>query len=382
MPWKEWNRMELRAEFVEQVLQGQQTMAAVCREYGIARRTGYKWLARYQAAGLAGLADGSRRPHQSPQHTEPAVEAQVLALRRAHGAWGGRKIRARLLALGEHRVPAASTITDILRRHGYLDPEASAAHRPVQRFERQAPNELWQIDFKGHVGLSSGGRCHPLSMLDDHSRYNLALVACANEQRATVQAVLERTFGIYGLPDAMLMDNGPPWGGDATCRCTTLGVWLMRLAVQVLHGRPRHPQTQGKEERFHRTLAAEVLAGAPLSDLASAQERLDAWRIVYNQERPHEALGLAVPAARYVPSPRALPARLPEVSYPAGALVRRVYDGGRISFQGRRLRVGRAFEGLPVALTPLDDGRWAVTFCGQDIARLDLRSDPTGLASA
>jgi hypothetical protein len=170
------------------------------------------------------------------------------------------------------------------------------------------------------------------------------------------------------------MDNGPPWGAAGSERHTALSVWLLRLGVRVSHGRPRHPQTQGKEERFHRTLVEEVLAAGPLRDLVSAQARFDAWRQVYNHERPHEALDLAVPATRYQPSPRALPATLPEASYPTGALVRRVRDGGRICFQGRRFRVGQAFDGLPVALTPVEDGQYVVSFCEQEIARLDLRT--------
>ena len=281
-------------------------------------------------------------------------------------------LRSWALLLGPGLVAAGAAIG------GIVDGGEGAKHRAFQRFERPAPNELVQMDFKGHFPLACGGRCHPLSVLDDHSRFNLALVACPDERGATVQAVLERVFATYGLPEAMLMDNGGPWGGDASCRHTALSAWLIRLGVRVLHGRPRHPQTQGKQERFHRTLAQEALRGAPVADLADAQARFDVWREVYNHQRPHEALAMAVPATRYRVSDRPLPATLPEIAYEPGTLVRWVSDGGRISFQGRRWRVGRAFVGLPVALRPTESAqRWAVFLGPQPIAALDLESPPS-----
>jgi transposase InsO family protein len=259
-------------------------------------------------------------------------------------------------------VPAASTITEILRRGGQLSASTSIPGA-YQRFERERPNELWQMDFKGHFGLVDGGRCHPLTVLDDHSRFSLVLEACGHEQGSLVQTVLSRAFRLYGLPEAMLMDNGSPWGNDRTSPWTLLTVWLMRLGIRVLHGRPYHPQTQGKEERFHRTLRAEVLQGRTFTDLSVSQRHFDAWRPVYNFERPHEALGLAVPGSRYQPSPRQYPEQLPEIEFSAIDLVRKVQPDGEFAFQGQKWHVSRAFRGERVGLRPTTvDGVFNVWF--------------------
>jgi transposase InsO family protein len=364
--------MSLREEFVQLAVTDEVSFRELCRRFEISAPTGYRWLYRYQTDGLAGLIERSRRPQHSPRQTSPELETAVLALRTRHPTWGGRKLAARLRALGHADVPAPSTITAILRRHGQLDRDRAGRSRAYQRFEHDAPNELWQMDFKGHVPCGAG-RCHPLTVLDDHSRYSLTLAACADERTATVQQRLVRTFRHYGLPQALLVDNGPPWGtAGAGHGYTPLTVWLLRLGVRVVHSRPLHPQTLGKDERFHRTLKAELL-GTPLPDLASAQHRFDSWRQVYNHERPHEALADAVPASRYWPSERSYPEQLPPVEYPAADHVRKVQDKGRVEFRGHRLHVPQGFRGLSVALRPLDeDGHWAVYFTTEVIATVDL----------
>lgn len=368
--------MSLRQEFVVLASQATLTMRALCRRFGISPKTGYKWIQRFAEAGAAGLADRSRRPQHSPARTEPALEAQVLAVRATHPAWGGRKIRRRLQELGHHELPSASTITAILRRQGRVEPAEAAKHRPWQRFEHATPNELWQMDFKGHVALARGGRCHPLTVLDDHSRYAICLQACADEQTATVQARLTATFRRYGLPDALLVDNGAPWGDTGARPYTRLGVWLLRLGIQVRHSRPYHPQTQGKGERFHRTRKAEVLQGRVLRDLADSQVAFDTWRVLYNTIRPHESLQMATPASRYSPSARMFPDRLPPSAYGPGAQVRKVQAKGELYYQGRAFLIGRAFIGYPVALRETEeDGVLAVYFCHQRVAHIHLR-DP------
>jgi transposase InsO family protein len=375
MPWNEVDRMSLRREFVELASREGADVSKLCRRFGISRKTGYKWLARYAAGGVAALADESRRPGRSPSRTEPDVEQQVLTLRDAHPTWGGRKLRARLQSQGRTAVPSASTITEILRRHGRLEAAESARRQAPQRFEHAAPNELWQMDFKGHFPLSRGGRCHPLTLLDDHSRFALCLQALGNEQAEAVRPALTAVFRRYGLPRRILADNGTPWGGcDPQHRWTALSAWLVRLGVGVSHGRPYHPQTQGKEERFHRTLQVEVLRHRTFGDLAECQRRFDPWREVYNHERPHDALGLVVPASRYEASPRVFPERLSAIEYGAGDGVRRVQKNGRISVRGVLYQVGRAFEGEPVALRPtLVDGVWDVYYCCERIAEIDER---------
>ena len=372
MPWMERDAMSLRAEFVGLANSGQVAFRELCRRFGISAPTGYKWLERYRSQGFDGLQERSRRPKRSPSRTAAQLERAVVELRRQHPAWGARKLHARLVTLGFRQVPASSTITGILHRQGLVDPAESAKHKPFQRFEHAAPNLLWQMDFKGHFAMQQG-RCHALTVLDDHSRYALCLNACDNERTETVQERLTQAFRRYGLPERILCDNGSPWGNDPEHPYTPLGAWLLRLGTQVSHGRPYHPQTQGKDERFHRTLKAEVLREERFADLAHCQLRFDAWREVYNHQRPHEALGMEVPAGRYRPSPRNFPERLSPVEYEPGSLVRRVNDGGRIRFKGQVFRIGRAFDGYPVALrTTLTDGVFDVLFCQFTIAQIDL----------
>ena len=366
--------MDLREEFVRLAMSEGANRRELCRRFGISPQTGYKWLRRHRLEGRAGLADRSRRPCTSPARVAPEIEAAVLEIRAgSNQAWGGRKIRRRLHDLGHALVPSASTITGILRRHGKLDAAAAAGHAPWRRFERARPNELWQMDFKGHFATATA-RCHPLTVLDDHARYALGLAACADERAATVRDRLGAIFRRYGLPEAMLMDNGAPWGDAGGQPHTVFTVWLMQLGIRVAHGRPYHPQTQGKDERFHRTLKAEVLAGRRFADLDDCQGAFSRWRHVYNHHRPHEALDLCVPAARYRPSALAFPETLPEIEYGPGDIVRKVQDGGRVSFQGRQFRVSKAFKGHPIALRPSDvDGVFTVRFCANTIARIDLR---------
>jgi transposase InsO family protein len=371
MPWLEVSVMELRAEFVMLARQEGANVSALCRGFGISRKTGYKWLAR-AAEDPADLGDRARRPRCSPRRTPAAMERAVLAVRSEHPRWGGRKIARRLADLGAAQVPAPSTVTAILRRHGIALGQAGAAGA-FQRFERQRPNELWQMDFKGHFALAEG-RCHPLTLLDDCSRFNLCLAACGDEQSLTVQGHLRTVFRRYGLPQWIITDNGAPWGNGPGTPYTPLGVWLMRLGIGLSHSRPYHPQTLGKDERFHRTLKAELLGGPPFDDLRRCQLAFDRWRRVYNCERPHQALDMAVPAARYQPSPRAFPETLPPIEYAPDHHVRRVQQQGWISFKGKGFKLPKAFAGYPVAVLPTStDGTWNIIFASQCIASIDMR---------
>jgi transposase InsO family protein len=374
MHWKEASLMSLRSEFVSLARRPGANLALLARRFGVSRKTAYKWLRRWREGGPDGLADRPRRPHASPARTPDALERLVLDLRDDNPAWGGRKLRTRLRALGRAGVPAASTITAILRRHGRHDGPRAGRPRDCQRFEHPAPNDLWQMDFKGHSGVTGGGRCHPLTVLDDHSRYALALRACPDEATAPVREALAESFRCYGLPRRMLMDNGAPWGSDPEHPYTPLTVWLLRLGVGVSHGRPRHPQTQGKDQHFHRTLDAEVLLRRTFAGLGDSQGRFDAWRRVCNPERPHEALHLDVPASRYRPSPRGLPAEPPPIEYPAADAVRKVQEGGWFSFRGRDYRAPQALRGLPIALrATAEDGLLGLRFCRHRLGSLDLR---------
>lgn len=377
MSWREVSIMDQRAEFIRLAMQEGVNRRELCRRFGISPQTGYKWLAR-GLAGEADLVDASRRPHHSPERSDAALEGAVLALRDAHPAWGARKLR-RCLEREGIAPPAASTIHAILTRHGRIVPPRGGPVQPFQRFEKAAPNQLWQMDFKGWVPLIDGTPCHPLTIVDDHSRYALCLAACANQQRLTVQGALEHTFRRYGLPDAMFVDNGTPWGDSSGGQWTKLGVWLLKLGVGLVHSRPYHPQSRGKNERFHRTLKAELLAFNRFHDLCDAQQNFDRWRAIYNLQRPHEALGQEVPATRYRPSTRPMPSALPQVEYDQHEVVRHVpISKDYVRFAGRLWKVPKAFHGEDVAIRPLSaEGKFGIFFATHQIAMIDLTKPKT-----
>jgi transposase InsO family protein len=372
MAWLEMSPMDLRAEFVMLAMVEGANRSALCRRFSISRKTGYKWLGRRELDEP--LADRSRRPKCSPKQTPEAMTDAVVRLRDEHPTWGGRKLRHRLIGLGETSVPAASTITAILHRQDAIPADAASKHTTFVRFEHPHPNALWQMDFKGHFAHGQG-RCHPLTVLDDHSRFSLCLAACEDERTETVRECLTATFRRYGLPERMMMDNGSPWGEAPEHRYTLLTVWLMRLGIRCGHSRPYHPQTNGKDERFHRTLKADVIQGRLFHDLGQCQQRFDTWRNIYNLERPHEAIGMAVPASRYQVSPHAFPEKLPEIVYAPDDQVRRVDKDGKIHFQGRVVTVSSAFRGQFVALRPTQiDGTWDIRFAANKVAQVNLRN--------
>lgn len=380
MPW-ERSVEEQRAEFLALFNQEGANRRALCRAWGVSAKTAYKWQVRQAEAGSAGLADRLRVPRHSPLRSSEGIEAHVLALGALYPRWGARKLRCLFAQEGSvpgMEVPAVSTVHAILRRHGALPGRSKAAAVPARgRWARERPNELWQMDFKGHFALAHGGRCHPLVLLDDCSRFCLGIFACADERTHTVKRALTWVFREHGLPQAMLMDNGSPWGNTREQVYTPLGVWLLALDVAVLHGRPRHPQTQGKLERLNRTLDEEVLQGHPsgFAGQTEVQTALDEFRCRYNGVRPHEALALETPARRYAPSPRAFPEELPRIEYEAADTVRRVQQGGWVSYQGREYRLPKAFRGHPVALRATEaEPEIAVYFGPHRIMTLDPQS--------
>lgn len=396
MSWKEVSAMSLREEFVALASVEGAVMSELCLRFEVSRKTGYKWLKRFQEKGVEGLQDRSRRPDLSPSRTGDEMEQRIVDLRTQHPHWGGRKLRALLLPpsidevtkmavpqrpkAGGILIPSASTITAILRRHELLN-EADGAGQPraFQRFEREAPNELWQMDFKGHFAMNNGKRCHALTVLDDHSRFALCLEACGDECTETVQGVLTKVFKTYGIPRSMLMDNGSPWGDEGGQPWTRFTAWLARLEIGVSHGRPRHPQTQGKVERWHKTLNVELLRENLYADLSECAAAFEPWRMKYNTQRPHEALGMLVPAARYRLSERAFPKELPPIEYAPDMQIRKVQCKGVVCFEGRVVRVGKAFIGDPIGLrATTKDGVYAIHYCTQLVGEVDLQKHPKG----
>ncbi len=374
MPWKTTTPMSQRLEFVQLALADRANIRSLCRRYDVCAMTAYKWIHRFQKGGVAALEDRPRRPHTSPRKIASVIEQAIVDLRQRRPVWGGRKIRQRLLMIGYQKVPSASTVTAVLRRQGLLDSSKNRPTRDLQRFEAPAPNALWQMDFKGDFSLLSG-RCYPLTLLDDYSRVALGLMACANQQMETVQEHLRTIFRRYGLPHRILADNGCPWGSCGNEAYTKLEVWLIRLGVNVSHSRVCHPQTLGKDERFHRTLKAEVLSQEIFTDLGQCQYRFDLWRDIYNLERPHEALEMAVPATRYQPSPRTFTDLLPSSEHGPDEIVRKVQAKGEFSFRNQLFKIGKAFAGLPIALRPtLTDGSYDVFLSWKRIAQINLNN--------
>lgn len=370
MPWKERTAMSERETFVAQALLHETSFAALCWRYGISRKTGYKWLDRAREGKP--LADQSRQPVHSPSRTAPEMEALILSARDAHPGWGPRKLEAYLRKRGHEDLPCTSTIGKILKREGRINPAESTKHTPWQRFEREASNELWQMDFKGDFELLNGSRCYPLTILDDHTRFSLCLEAKTNHRYEGFFPTFSRVLAEYGLPQEILCDHGKPWS-DSQGGITAFDVWMMQLGVLPIHGKVRHPQTQGKEERFHRSLKSELLRHRPMKDIVDAQAAFDLWRQEYNNERPHEALGMDCPAEHYCPSPRQLPSMLREPEYGSAESVRKVNVKGYIGFRGNTYFLSESLIGKYVSLTPGENETLRVCYGDFCVARLGLR---------
>jgi len=357
MPWPEVSRVMLRAELVRRWAVGER-VSRLCGELGISRKTGYKWLRRWQGEGEAGLGDRSRRPRAHPWQVSAETEGRIVQLRQAHPAWGALKLKARLEADG-HGMPSARTVGRVLQRQGLI--QSPPAREPaLGRFERGAPNELWQLDAKGWFILRGVGRIHPVAVLDDHSRYLLALWPCRRENHAELWQPLEQALGRYGCPQALLTDRHTVFhqrGGLTAWDCQ-----LIALDIKLLHGRAHRPTTQGKVERLHLTLQQELLSRYRFADLQDCQRALQEWREMYNTYRPHQALQGAVPASRYRPSPRPRPLALPQPHYPPQAIVRQVTGAGLIKLNGHVRFVGRGLAGWPVGVIPTHRSRWPVLF--------------------
>lgn len=372
MVWNGKTTMELRSEFVQLANQPGVNISQLCRQFEITRRTAYKWISRAQAGETC--EDRSRRPKYHPSTTASDVELLIVKARKKFPSWGGRKLHAWLARQGYRNLPSPSTITAILRRNNLLNESISNNSKVWQRFEHERPNQLWQMDFKGHFAMAKG-RCHPLTILDDCSRFSLALEACKNERRTTVEEKLQLIFKRYGLPERFNLDNGPPWGSSGTGSLTRLTVWLIRLGINVSYSRPFHPQTNGKDERFHRSLKTELLQYKFFYNISEAQIAFNKWRKIYNEERPHEALGLKVPLDCYKPSCRELPAILPSIEYGFEDMVRKVSYKGDIRFKNKRIFISEGLTDMPVALKlTTDEQKFDIYFCHHKIKRIDLRN--------
>jgi putative transposase len=370
--------MDERTQFIARVLAGEDEMTALCREYGISRKTGYKWLGRYRCEGAAGLRERSHAPLRHGQAHDVTVVQAVLALRERWRHWGPKKLRVKL---SEHHpalaVPAASTIGDWLRREGMV--ERSPRRRRCPPYARPfaavtGANDVWCTDFKslplartgGWFRTGDGRRCDPFTLSDAHSRYLLRCQAVARPDEANVRPIFEAAFQEHGLPMAIRSDNGPPFASPGVGGLSRLAVWWIKLGIRPERIVAGKPQQNGRHERVHRTLKQET-AMPPADSLPAQQQRFEAFCALYNHERPHEALGQQTPASLYQPSPRPYPQRLDDPSYGGDVAVRRVRSNGQIKWAGELIFVGEALIGEPVGVVETEDGDWLVRYADVEL---------------
>jgi putative transposase len=381
MPWRLGRVSNPQWAFIEMVMHRSLSFGAICRRHGISRQTGYKWWRRFKRFGRAGLRERSRRPHRLAGQWPRWCHQVVQALRRRRRSWGAKKLCWALRQrFPRRRLPCPRTL------ERWLPPRVTVARRRrgpvlVAMVRRRAdrPNAVWTLDFKGWFRTADGTRIEPLTVRDLHSRYVLLVRHLAGTSDRQGREALAGVFRQSGLPGCIRTDNGPPFGGNGALGLSTLSVWLLRLGVQIEFTRPAQPQDNGAHEQMHRVLKAET-ARPPAATAAAQHQRFQRWRRVYNQERPHEALGMRVPADLYRPSSRALPSRLPEWGYPRALPRRRVSSGGWIGWRGRRRLIGRAFAGERIALRPL--GPMHAVWLGPHLLGHLHPDDPGGLRPA
>ena len=366
MPWKD--PMSQRLELVALMEEGIVPVTELSRRFGVAPKTAYKWLKRYREQGVEGLRERSRAPLTSPGKTLPEVEAAVVAARRAHPLWGGRKVAAWLQK--QHpdlSVPAPSTCHDIFVRHGLVSAPRRRRQDTAGRHHDglttpKAPNDVWTVDFKGPFRLGDRTRCVPLTLQDAHTRMLLRCDALPNGQRAGVRLGFERAFRRYGLPLVIRSDNGAPFAAPSgALGWSELTVWFHRLGITHERTRPASPYENGRHERMHRTLKKHT-ARPPAHSLSKQQYRFDKFRREYNTQRPHEALAMQTPAALFKPSKSRLPRELAPIVYPGHMEVRRVYPKGYLRWNKRSFYICEPLARQPVGLEEVDEGLWSVLF--------------------
>lgn len=376
MPWLETSPVEQRARFIADYRRNLYTMFELCERYSISRKTGYKWLGRFEAGGRAALRDRSRAPHHCP-HRIPTTTAQLIcAARRAHPSWGPRKLLDYLAPrYPDIAWPAASTAGDLLARRGLVKKRRRRRphyHPGVVPPTTTGPNDLWTTDFKGHFRTRDGLYCYPLTLADQHSRYLLACQGLPSTKGYGVRRTLEHAFRTYGLPLAIRTDNGVPFATTGIHGLSQLNVWWMRLGIQHQRILPAHPQQNGAHERMHKTLKAEAIR-PPRGSLAAQQRVFNSFRTLYNEERPHEHLSGRTPASLYRPSPRPYTEKLPLLEYPGHFLVKRVTNAGTFRFKHRLLFIANALKQHHIGLEEVDDGIWSIYFGRVLLARLHER---------
>lgn len=377
MPWRTTCPMDQRERFINDWLREEWCFSELCRSYGISRKTGYKWLERFKAGGMAELADDSRAHRGHPATTPEAIQRQVLALRQRHPFWGPRKLKSRLERLHpQQQWPASSTVGELLKRHGLVVPRRGRARTPSYVgpfYESLAPNDVWAADFKGWFRTQDGSRIDPLTVTDQASRYLIRCRAVEKTDAVNVKAQLTTAFREYGLPKALRTDNGVPFATVGLAGLSELSVWLIRLGVTPERIRPAHPEENGAHERMHRTLKQQT-AKPPADNPKAQQDVFDHFRVEFNDERPHEYLGMRPPSDVYTPSPRPFPQKLPELEYAAGDTLRLVTTNGTINFKDKRIYLSNALIDQTVKVEENDKG-WNVWYGPVLLGELDLEKE-------
>jgi len=375
MPWRETTVLDDRIQFIAMYLTNELSMADLCRAFGISRKTGYKFVQRYELCGPEGLHDLPHAPYSHPNAVPEDIQEQIIALRSLHPTWGPRKLRV-VLARDIPQIPwpAASTIGEILKRRGLAIPRRhrsqQAASPSVRLTQPGMPNDVWCADFKGHFGLRNGRRCHPFTITDDYSRALLRCQALHHIDTDAVKPIWVAAFREYGLPRVIRTDNGPPFASTGLGGLSPLAVWWIRLGIRPERIEPGHPEQNGRHERMHRTLKQDA-AKPPQADITSQQHVFDRFRHDYNNLRPHEALGQHTPSSVYVASQRSYPLREPQIQYRTDTTLRHVRTTGCIRWQGKMLFVSETLVGHIVGLEQLDDQYWALYFGPIPLAILD-----------
>jgi transposase InsO family protein len=379
MGWKATDVMDQKSEFALRAASGSESLSELCREFGISRKTGYKWKQRFLEQGLPGLQDRSRRPHTNPESLSEDVVCRIVELKRLHPRWGAKKLREVMQRSWPEPVPSVSSFKRVLEKAGLVRKRPRRAQRETGRLQTplpaQRPNQVWTIDFKGWWHTRDAQRFEPLTIRDDYSRYILCARALKDTRTESVRAQMEAVFGQYGLPQVIRSDNGSPFAArNSPLGLTRLSAWWLALGIDLDRIRPGRPCENGGHERMHRDVAEEVEVSARANRVAQ-QAVLNQWRETFNEVRPHEALQMRVPAEVYRHSERLYVAGSPELRYPIGYLVRRVHGKGRIKLGNRPMQLSSSLVGYEVGLESRGLGQYAVWFGRLRLGELDVAAE-------
>jgi transposase InsO family protein len=374
MPWKEVCTMDERLRFIADIMSDEGSMASLCRDYGISRKTGYKYLSRYWEYGIDGLKDRSRSPCSHPHAVSPEITGKIVKVRSEHPRWGARKLKAYLERHHpNHSWPAASTIGEVLKRHGLVVPRRRSRKSPPYTkpfVSCGGPNQVWCADFKGWFRTQDGQRCDPFTLSDAYSRYLLRCQAVLRPDYQCVKPVFDAAFREYGLPTAIRTDNGVPFATTTLAGLSRLSIEWIKLGIRPERIRPGKPADNGRHERMHRTLKDET-ATPPHTTVNVQQKAFDLFRHEYNHVRPHESIDQRTPADLYEPSPRPYPARIPEVVYPNDYIIRRVHSQGDLRWRGQQMYFSDTLAGEEIGLHQVDDRYYDIYFAHLKLAVLD-----------